>query len=130
MVVKGKYKSLYITAFAVFLVINVVAIFFVFKKYKMDCKESQLMTSTKFRYSKVKEKIANIKTKIPQIKDSLQLVEFKNIELEKEYLDSVLAVDFISRESLSQISNKIYDISSKSNHLEQEISLETLSSVD
>lgn len=118
---KGKFKSLYILCFVVFVIINIGAIFFVFKKYRKETNESQLISSTKFKYSKVKETMSVIESKMPEIKDSITLLTFKSLELDKKYLDSILEFDQINEFALTKINDKIFDLNSKSHQLEQQI---------
>lgn len=122
---KGKFKSLYILCFIVFVIINIGAIFFVFKKYRKETNESQLISSTKFKYSKVKETMSVIESKMPEIKDSIALLTFKSLELDKKYLDSILEFDQINEFALTKINDKIFDLNSKSHQLEQQIETHT-----
>jgi hypothetical protein len=119
--VKGKFKSLYIFCFVLFVIINIGAIFFVFKKYRKESNESQLISSTKFKYSKVKETIANIESKLNTVNDTIALQNFESLVLDRKYLDSILAFDQINEDALAKINDKVFDLNSKSHQLEQQI---------
>jgi hypothetical protein len=120
--VKEKFKSLYVFAFIVFVIINIGAVFFVFKKYRKDNRGNLLVTTTKFKYSKVKETIASIESKLAVAPtDTVSIQNFESLILDKKYLDSILAFDHINDDALAKINDKIFDLNSKSLQLEQHI---------
>ena len=123
---KGTYKFIYLMALLAFIGVSVGSIFIVFKKYRTENKDNQLITNTKIRYSKIKEKLGGIESEITAHPDSSFIAEFQSINLDKSYLDSMLSFDKLSESSLSLIRIKIHDLASKSNQLEQKISLDTV----
>jgi hypothetical protein len=117
---KGKYKKIYLFAFSVFILINIAAVFIVFKKYRKDSNNSMLVSSAKFELSKLKEKIGELEAKLP-IEDSLLLKEVESIKLSQVMVDSLLKFNTLNNQSLSEIADKIAQLTSESGKVEKSI---------
>ncbi len=121
MKISKKYKSLYLYCILIFVVINIIAIFVVFKKYDSENSKLMMVSSTKNRYSKLREKIESLHDSASLISDSMKLSVLKKLETERIGLDSILLSDNFSEKNLELINQKIYDMSSQSNILENTI---------
>jgi DNA-directed RNA polymerase alpha subunit len=117
---KGKYKKIYLVAFLLFIVINIAAVFFVFKKYRKDSNNSAMLSSAKFELSKLKEKIGELEANVP-IEDSLLLKEVESIKLSQVMVDSLLKFNTLNNQSLSEIADKIAQLTSESGKVEKSI---------
>lgn len=120
MVLSGKYRRLYIGAILCFILINIAAIFFIFKRYNAENKTTQIISSTKFRFAKLKEKIESIRDSIYVSQDTLSLAAFDVIKRDEETLDSILVSDNFDSKSIEFLNQRIYELASKSNELEAE----------
>lgn len=112
-----KYKKLYIGSLGIFLMINILAIFFVFKKYNSENKKIQATSKTKMRFSKLKEKIEVLKDSLYSSHSTQNLNEYNQIAAEEQELDSILLQDNFSDKSIEIVNQKIYDLASKTNDL-------------
>jgi hypothetical protein len=117
---KGKYKKIYLTAFMLFILVNIGAVFFVFKKYRKDSSNSMMVSSAKFELSKLKEKIGQLEAKLPE-KDSLLLMEVESIRMNQALVDSLLNFNTLDNQSLSEIADRIAKLTTKSGEVEKSI---------
>lgn len=112
-----KYKKLYIGSLGIFLMINILAIFVVFKKYNSENQKIQATSMTKMRFSKLKEKIEVLKDSVYSSNKAENLNEYNQIAAEEQELDSILLQDNFSDKSIEIVNQKIYDLASKTNYL-------------
>lgn len=112
-----KYKKLYIGSLGIFLMINILAIFVVFKKYNSENQKIQATSMTKMRFSKLKEKIEVLKDSVYSSNKAENLNEYNQIAAEEQELDSILLQDNFSDKSIEIVNQKIYDLASKTNEL-------------
>ena len=117
---KGKYKNIYLMAFMLFIVVNIAAVFFVFKKYRKDSNNSMMVSSAKFELSKLKEKLGKLEAKLPE-QDSLLLREVESIRMDQALVDSLLNFNTLHNQSLSEIASKINQLNTKSGEVEKSI---------
>ena len=117
---KGKYKKIYLTAFMLFILVNIGAVFFVFKKYRKDSNNSMMVSNAKFELSKLKEKIGQLEAKLPE-QDSLLLKEVESIRMNQALVDSLLNFNTLNNQSLSEIAAKISLLNAKSGEVEKSI---------
>lgn len=117
---KGKYKKIYLIAFTLFIIINIAAVFVVFKKYRKDSNNSLLVSNVKFKMAKLKEKIQYLENKVP-VYDSTLIQEMESMKLNQAMVDSLLNFKNINKETLADIAQKIANLSSKSGELEKSI---------
>ncbi len=117
---KGKYKNIYLMAFMLFIVVNIAAVFFVFKKYRKDSNNSMMVSSAKFELSKLKEKLGKLEAKLPE-QDSLLLREVESIRMGQALVDSLLNFNTLHNQSLSEIASKINQLNTKSGEVEKSI---------
>jgi hypothetical protein len=103
---KGKYKKFYLIAFLLFVIINIAAVFVVFKKYRKDSNNSMLVSNAKFKLSQLKEKVDILESKLP-IEDSLLNQEVIEIKFNQEMVDSILNIKSLDNESLQSLADKI-----------------------
>jgi predicted nuclease with TOPRIM domain len=122
---KGKYKKFYLIAFLLFVVINIAAVFVVFKKYRKDSSNSMLVSNAKFKLSQLKEKVNHLESKLP-IEDSLLNQEVIEIKFDQEKVDSMLNIKSLDNESLQSLADKIAQLTEKSGEVEK--SIESLAS--
>lgn len=117
---KGKYKKIYLTAFMLFILVNIAAVFFVFKKYRKDSNNSMMVSNAKFELSKLKEKIGQLEAKLPA-QDSLLMKEVEAIRMNQALVDSLLNFNTLNNQSLSEIAAKIVHLTTKSGEVEKSI---------
>ena len=117
---KGKYKNIYLMAFMLFIVVNIAAVFFVFKKYRKDSNNSMMVSSAKFELSKLKEKLGKLEAKLPE-QDSLLLREVESMRMDQALVDSLLNFNTLHNQSLSEIASKINQLNTKSGEVEKSI---------
>ena len=117
---KGKYKNIYLMAFMLFIVVNIAAVFFVFKKYRKDSNNSMMVSSAKFELSKLKEKLGKLEAKLPE-QDSLLLREVESIRMDQALVDSLLNFNTLHNQTLSEIASKINQLNTKSGEVEKSI---------
>ena len=117
---KGKYKNIYLMAFMLFIVVNIAAVFFVFKKYRKDSNNSMMVSSAKFELSKLKEKISQLEAKLPE-QDSFLLKEVESMRMDQALVDSLLNFNTLHNQSLSEIASKINQLNTKSGEVEKSI---------
>lgn len=79
-----------------------------------------LVSSAKFELSKLKEKIGELEAKLP-IEDSLLLKEVESIKLSQVVVDSLLKFNTLNNQSLSEIADKIAQLTSESGKVEKSI---------
>lgn len=79
-----------------------------------------LVSSAKFELSKLKEKIGELEAKLP-IEDSLLLKEVESIKLSQVMVDSLLKFNTLNNQSLSEIADKIAQLTSESGKVEKSI---------
>ena len=107
-------------AFMLFIVVNIAAVFFVFKKYRKDSNNSMMVSSAKFELSKLKEKLGKLEAKLPE-QDSLLLREVESIRMDQALVDSLLNFNTLHNQSLSEIASKINQLNTKSGEVEKSI---------
>jgi len=117
---KGKYNNFYLIAFLLFIIINIAAVFVVFKKYRKDSGNSMMVSNAKFKLSQLKEKIGQLESKLP-IEDSLLNQEVLEIKLDQEMVDSMLNIKSLDKVSLSSIANRIAQLTEKSGEVQKSI---------
>ena len=117
---KGKYKNIYLMAFMLFIVVNIAAVFFVFKKYRKDSNNSMMVSSAKFELSKLKEKLGKLEAKLPE-QDSFLLKEVESMRMDQALVDSLLNFNTLHNQSLSEIASKINQLNTKSGEVEKSI---------
>lgn len=118
---KLKFKRVYFYALIAFIVLNICAIFFVFGNYRTKNKENSLISSTKIKYSKLKEKIEDINENLVTQNDSLSLLVIDDLQSKEIELDSLLNKNEFTSASLIFISSKIDDLNSKSDKIYSEL---------
>lgn len=122
---KLKYKRIYIYALSCFALINVAAIFIVFKKYRKDSKNSEIISSTKLKFSKLKEKVSGIEDSMHLQADDIDTAAYHVLNSRLKFLDSVLAKDQISEDHIASITQDIYDLQILSSEIETQMRSET-----
>jgi ABC-type Na+ efflux pump permease subunit len=117
---KGKYKKFYLVAFLLFVIINIAAVFVVFKKYRKDSSNSMMVSNAKFKLSQLKEKVNRLESKLP-VEDSIINQEFVEIKFDQQKVDSMLNIKSLDNESLQSLANKIVQLTEKSGEVEKYI---------
>jgi ABC-type Na+ efflux pump permease subunit len=117
---KGKYKKFYLVAFLLFVIINIAAVFVVFKKYRKDSSNSMMVSNAKFKLSQLKEKVNRLESKLP-VEDSILNQEFVEIKFDQQKVDSMLNIKSLDNESLQSLANKIVQLTEKSGEVEKYI---------
>jgi hypothetical protein len=117
---KGKYKKFYLIAFLLFVIINIAAVFVVFKKYRKDSSNSMLVSNTKFKLSQLKEKLNRLESKLP-VEDSILNQEVVDIKFNQQIVDSLLNIKSLDIESLQSLADKIAQLTEKSGEVEKSI---------
>jgi hypothetical protein len=117
---KGKYKKFYLVAFLLFVIINIAAVFVVFKKYRKDSSNSMMVSNAKFKLSQLKEKVNRLESKLP-VEDSILNQEFVEIKFNQQMVDSILNIKSLDNESLQSLANKIVQLTEKSGEVEKSI---------
>lgn len=117
---KGKYRKIYLSAFMLFILLNIAAVFFVFKKYRKDSNKSMMLSSAKFELSKLKEKIGQLEAKLPE-QDSLLIKEVESMRMDQALVDSLLNFNTLNNQSLTEIASKITQLNTKSGKIEKSI---------
>jgi hypothetical protein len=117
---KGKYKKFYLVAFLLFVIINIAAVFLVFKKYRKDSSNSMMVSNAKFKLSQLKEKVNRLESKLP-VEDSILNQEFVEIKFDQQKVDSMLNIKSLDNESLQSLANKIVQLTEKSGEVEKYI---------
>jgi|688.fasta_scaffold15523_4 hypothetical protein len=117
---KGKYKKFYLVAFLLFVIINIAAVFVVFKKYRKDSSNSMMVSNAKFKLSQLKEKVNRLESKLP-VEDSILNQEFVEIKFNQQMVDSILNIKSLDNESLQSLANKIVQLTEKSGEVEKYI---------
>ena len=79
-----------------------------------------MLSSAKFELSKLKEKIGELEANVP-IEDSLLVKEVESIRVSQAMMDSLLKFNALNNQSLSEIADKIAQLSSKSGKVEKSI---------
>jgi hypothetical protein len=122
---KGKFRNFYLIVFLLFIIINIAAVFVVFKKYRKDSSNSMLVSNAKFKLSKLREKVDILESKLP-LEDSLLNQEVIEIKFNQDKVDSILNIKSLDNESLQSLAYKIVQLTEKSGEVEK--SIESLAS--
>jgi hypothetical protein len=81
-------KKIYLFAIFILVVINIFAVFFIFKKYRSSTKKSSEISAVKIKFAEIKEKINKMPDSI--LMDSSFLSIWQDIEKTNFEVDSLL----------------------------------------
>lgn len=123
---KIKIKRIYLMALSAFLILNIFAVFFVFGNYRSKNHENNLISKTKIKYSKLKEKIEVLNERLADQTDSFYTNQLKSLNIEEFEIDSMLNHSEFTASKLHDISSKIEDLNHKSDKIFNEINTTTL----
>lgn len=106
-----KFKKFYIYIIVFFLITNIVAIFFVFKKYRNFNKQENKIARAKMRFAELRE---TFETSVDSSQmDSIYLENLFEIKEEIIYTDSLLLTNQLDKVNFQTLQSKIDDFVAK-----------------
>jgi predicted membrane protein len=108
-----KFKKYYVYLIAFFLLTNIIAVFFVFKKYRNFNKQENKIASAKIKFSELKEKLESV-VDSTQV-DSAFYNNLYTLKSEIVQIDSLLMLNQLSQINLEDLQVKIDDFVVKAN---------------
>lgn len=118
-----KFKKYYVYIIAFFLLTNLIAIFFVFKKYRNFNKQENKIASAKMKFSELREKLESV-VDSTQV-DSAFYDNLYTLKSEMVQIDSLLMLNQLSQINLDDLQVKIDDFVVKaSKHPEDTMSMQ------
>jgi|688.fasta_scaffold141054_4 predicted membrane protein len=108
-----KFKKYYVYLIAFFLLTNIIAVFFVFKKYRNFNKQENKIASAKIKFSELKEKLESV-VDSTQV-DSAFYNNLYTLKSEIVQIDSLLMLNQLSQIHLDDLQVKIDDFVVKAN---------------
>jgi hypothetical protein len=113
-----KFKKLYIYVIVFFLITNIVAIFFVFKKYRNFNKQENKIASAKMKFAELRE---TFETSVDSSQmDSLYLNNLFDIKEEIIYVDSLLLTNQLEKVNFETLQSKIDDFVAKTHKIAED----------
>lgn len=118
-----KFKKIYVYLIVFFLITNIIAVFFVFKKYRNFNKQENKIAKAKMKLAEMKEEFESVVDSSQM--DSLYIENLYQIKSEMVFVDSLLLKNQLDRIDFESLQLKINDFVTRTyKHQEDTLSLQ------